>query len=74
MRYSDYYKTSCIQNGRGIHSDFVQWIDRIEDIIYGKYCLHLLDIPDEDYMIHFEDGDSPETVVAWIEESLRGYL
>ncbi len=74
MRYSDYYKEACKRNDNPLNDDFVQWIDRIEGIIYAKYKLHLLDIPDEDYMMFFDDGDTPETVVEWIEESLRGWL
>ncbi len=52
-----------------INYKFANWINKVEKQIMSKLNLTLLDLPDEDYMIFFEEKKSPETVVNIIFKS-----
>lgn len=45
---------------------FVQWINKVEQAIYNKFSLNLLDIPDHPYMESFENGLTPGQMVGQI--------
>lgn len=50
---------------------FVKWISKIEKKIILDYNLTLLDLPDEDYMMYFEQKYSFKDVIKIIKESNR---
>ncbi len=66
MLYSNYYIIKCYTNKTPVNLEFLNWINRVELAIYTKYQTNLLDLPDEAYMINFEDGISSEEMVSKI--------
>ncbi len=48
---------------------FLKWIERVEKKIIAKYGFTLIDIPDEDYMMYYEQKYSSDMMVQIIEES-----
>ena len=62
MLYSRYY----LNQNSNPNLKFVQWINKVEQIILQKYKLNLLDIPDHSYMESFEDGLTPIQMVEQI--------
>jgi hypothetical protein len=48
--YVEWYKNSNSEP----NNQFVNWIKKIEKKIISNYGLSLTDIPDEDYMMYFE--------------------
>jgi hypothetical protein len=73
MRYSQHYIEYCNRNNTIVNNNFVSWVDRIEELVQKKYTFGLLDIPDEDYMIFYEDGFSPDEVFDEIQK-LIGFI
>lgn len=52
-----------------INSGFLKWIEQVEKKVIAKYGFTLIDIPDEDYMLYYEQKYSSDTMVQIIEES-----
>lgn len=69
MKYIDYY----ISKRKYLNNDdikFMQWINKIEDIIMRDLDVELLDLPDEDYMMMFYNEYKPIQVVSLIKLNL----
>jgi hypothetical protein len=45
---------------------FLSWVDEVERIVYARIHVGLLDLPDEDYMVHFENNTPPEIMAQRI--------
>ena len=63
MKYSDYYLAKNTKNNKISNKNFMKWMDKIESNILKKYGLDLLDLPDESYMIMFDDSYSTLQVI-----------
>ncbi len=63
MLYSEHYLKT---NSSKPNLRFVQWINKVEQAIYNKFSLNLLDIPDHPYMESFENGLTPRQMVEQI--------
>ena len=61
--YSNYYKKKITGE---FDSNFIKWIDKIENEIYKKFQLYLRDLPDEDYILFYENNYSPKFIVKMI--------
>ena len=55
MSYAKYYVKSCHSKNIPINKKFVRWITMVESIVQSKLEMGLLDIPDEDYMLNYEN-------------------
>jgi hypothetical protein len=53
------YSRDYLNRNSNPNLKFVQWINKVEQIILQKYKLNLLDIPDHPYMESFENGLTP---------------
>lgn len=60
------YSTNYLKKNSNPNLKFVQWINKVEQIIYNKYKINLLDIPDHPYMESFENGLTPNEMVEQI--------
>ncbi len=69
--YSEYYKKNT--SPEIINLNFIKWIDQVEKMIYKKLKLNLLDIPDQLYMYHFENGYTPKDMFDLIIEETLYY-
>jgi hypothetical protein len=69
MLYSEYY----LSKNNEPNNNFVVWITRVENTVLRKYGFTLLDIPDEDYMLYFENNYSPNDMVKIIHENFFFY-
>jgi hypothetical protein len=65
MLYSSYY---LCKNSKP-NLKFVVWINNVEKNIFELFGVHLLDIPDEDYMRYFESDYETNQMVQIIQES-----
>ena len=63
--YSNYY----FKRTNEPNYKFIQWINEIETIVFKEIGLKLLDLPDEPYMINFQDGLSPREIAESIIKS-----
>ncbi len=66
MLYSEHYIQNAINSKIPINKKFVNWINRVEQIVCEKLKLDLLDIPDEDYMEMFENKMSSYEVAEYV--------
>ena len=64
MLYSEYYKLKCTDCN--LNYKFIKWIDRVEKLVYNKFGFGLLDLPDQSYMILFEEGYSVQQMVSQV--------
>ena len=57
MMYSTYYKLKQTDKSN-FQTDrkFIHWVDTVEYIVMGKLKMGLLDLPDENYIVNFENG------------------
>jgi len=53
------------------HPGFFKWIQEIENKVNQTYHLTLLDLPDEDYMVHYESGTTPNAMANMIIKNNR---
>ena len=60
MSYAKYYVKSCHSKNIPIDKKFIRWITIIESIVQSKLGMDLLDIPDEDYMLNYENHLIPK--------------
>ena len=65
--YTDNYVKKCKDGNLEINEQFIEWVNQIECVIFDKYGAELMDLPDEDYIIEFENGTSVEFMVQLIE-------
>jgi len=65
MSYSSHYKKYCEKNNINIDYKFINWIDKIENIVLTKTNFHLLDIQDED-MTFYEQNMSSNNVANYV--------
>ena len=57
-KYTDRYR---LRTPSFLHdTDFCDWIDQVEDLVISALDLYLLDLPDEDYIIHYSNKTTPE--------------
>jgi hypothetical protein len=59
MKYSQYYIQRYQQT---VDYHFVEWIDEVEDIVFDVLNFELLDLPDENYMLMYEEHYKPSEV------------
>lgn len=52
---------------------FLEWINKVENIVYNKIHFGLLDLPDEDYMLYFESGCLVTTMAQKIINDFKAY-
>jgi hypothetical protein len=53
--YSSYYISKCNQTEDKVNNKFVKWINEVEKHVFKPLQCLLLDLPDEAYMMNFED-------------------
>lgn len=70
MLYSEYY----ISKNKNPNYKFVNWINKIEEEVIKIFGLCLLDLPDEPYMISFEEKYSPKEIVEIIKKNNSDFL
>jgi hypothetical protein len=56
MKYSVEYIRRCREEGDEINYEFAKWMDLINDFVFAVTSCSLLDLPDEMYMMNFENG------------------
>ena len=60
MSYAKYYVKSCHSKNMRINKKFIGWIAMVEFIVQSNLGMDLLDIPDEDYMLNYENNLTPQ--------------
>ena len=68
-KLSTNYTELYLNKNSQINSGFLKWIERVEKKVIAKYGFTLIDIPDEDYMMYYEQKYSPDEMIQIIEES-----
>lgn len=58
---------------------FAMWLKRVETLVYKKIKLTLMDVPDELYMISYEQHVTPQAmadivVTHWFDDNYPFYL
>ena len=69
MQYSQYY----LRKNNEPNKKFVNWINKVEKSVLEKFGFELLELPDEDYMLYFENKYSPSDMVKIIQDGLFFY-
>ena len=64
--YSKWYIAKCNLNGEKVNKKFVNWINSVEAQVYEVLCCDLLDLPDEQYFISFENNISSKEFANYI--------
>lgn len=71
--YLDYPKKTYVEwyknNTSEPNEKFLAWISKVEKKIMTKLSLSLIDLPDEDYIMYFEENITPNDMVKIIYES-----
>lgn len=67
--YVQNYEMNCLKNNYIYNLNFAKWMQNIENIIYKEYDIGLLDLPDEEYMIYFENNTSVQDMVDIIKQT-----
>ena len=63
MRMNNKYMyTYNIKDKEDCDKQFIEFMDNIEQIVFDKFNLYLLDLPDEDYYEYYERKCTPEQV------------
>jgi hypothetical protein len=60
MSYAKYYIKSCHSKNMPLNKKFVGWITMVESIVQSNLGMDLLNIPDEDYMLNYENNLTPQ--------------
>ena len=68
MLYSEHYINEMNRVKYPIDQNFVSWIDKVEKIVFRKLRSKLIDLPDESYMIFYENRMLPLEVAKYIIE------
>lgn len=68
IRYSTYYKRNTKPEYYDIN--YLDWMDDVEDIVYDRLQIRLLDLPDQMYMHYFEEGCTAEEMADIVFEDL----
>lgn len=71
MSYSKHYIDYNTKNNIDIDKKFITWINIVENNVQKTLNLSLLDIPDEDYMVYYEEKHDPIEISKYI---IRQYL
>lgn len=66
MRYSQYYKNSCMRNSLDASIHFITWVDQIEDAVLEYLKEGLLDLPNYPYISWFGNKMTVEHVLSHI--------
>jgi len=56
MLYTEHYVKHCQKKNINIDKNFIMWVNVIETIVKYKLGMDLLDLPDEDYMLNYENN------------------
>ena len=70
MYYSEHYSKYCIANKQKPNKKFIKWMNNIEKIVLQKSQLYLLDLPDQPYMIMFENNENYKIIAKFILDDL----
>jgi len=70
--YSSKYAASCVKSNIAVNQQFIAWINTVENSVLSKYELYLNDIPDELYMVSFEDGVTADEMANIVSDNLMG--
>lgn len=68
--YSSYY----IKKNDLVDEKFVRWINRVEKLVFEKFNIGLLDLPDEDYMYYYENKYSSNDMFSIIQDNNSFYF
>ena len=61
--YSTHYRASCLKDNIKVDEKFIMWINSVERVILKKFNTYLLDLPDELYMVSFEENMTPNDMI-----------
>lgn len=68
LKYSVYYKLNT--ESKYYNKSYAYWMDDVEDIVYDRLQIRLLDLPDQMYMHYFEEGCTAEEMADIVFEDL----
>lgn len=68
--YSNNYREICEKSNSNVDEGFIKWIDEVETAIYGRFNVYLHDIPDEAFMISYEDGCTTQEMIEKISDDM----
>jgi hypothetical protein len=68
VKYSTYYKRNTNPDYYDIK--YSDWMDQVEEIVYDRIKLQLLDLPDQMYMHYFENGYTTDEMADIVFEDL----
>ena len=68
VKYSVYYKHNTDPEYYDVK--YSHWMDYVEDIVYYRLNVRLLDLPDQMYMHYFEEGCTPDEMADIVFEDL----
>ncbi len=68
VKYSVYYKRNT--DPKYYDKSYSRWMDKVEEIVYDRIHLQLLDLPDQMYMHYFEQGCTPDEMADIVFEEL----
>ncbi len=63
--YTEWY----LNKNSEINLGFLKWIEQVERKVIAKYGFTLIDLPDEDYILYYEQKSSSDRMVQIIEVS-----
>ena len=69
VNYCDYFQSRQSHPLSNKEKKFCRWIDHVEKTVIQQTGLHLLDLQDEMYMVHFEEGLTPSQMAQIVIDS-----
>lgn len=72
-QYSEWYIHSCDKSGEAVDMKFVAWMNRVEKHVMDRLGCSIIDLPDENYRISFENGNSPKDMASYVVQN-NSYL
>lgn len=67
--YASWYMTRTCVCDTEPDISFANWVNVVEKIVYNKLGVKLLDLPDESYMISFQEGITEKEMAKYVIKS-----
>jgi len=64
--YADFYRTYCKKNHMKPDVNFIRFMNCVEKLVKDVFGINLLDLPDENYRVMYNNNHSVEDVAEYV--------
>ena len=64
--YVDSYRVQCKSRNEKPDVNFIKFMNSVEKLVQNQFGVRLLDLPDENYRIMYDDNYSAESVAGFV--------